>query len=273
MIFGIIKKMIPEVMKNYFKKKRLLLSKRWMPEYSRCAYSQEGEDLVIARLLETDLDKRAGFYVDIGAHHPKKHSNTQYFYERGWIGLNVDASEEGIRQFKLERENDINILTGVGESDGSMIFYEFNIPALNSFDKELSETRAEASDCKIINKKLVPIRTIKSILEEHLPPDTQIDFMSIDVEGLDLEVIRSNDWGKFRPLLVLVEDGNSQSINEARLGDIAEFMASKGYEFVSKTALTLFFKDKNNRRFLKKFRNYMNCFIQICLAPPILSHV
>ena len=87
------------------------------------------------------------------------------------------------------------------------------------------------------------VRTLKSLLEEYLPAETTIDFMSVDVEGLGLEVIASNDWERFRPLLLLVEEGDSRSIEEAQHGAIKTFMQSKGYEFLSKTALTLFFKD------------------------------
>jgi len=244
MLLKIIKKIMPEGVKNYFKKRRLLLAKRWMPEYSRYAYSQEGEDLVTARLLESDSYKRPGFYVDIGAHHPKKYSNTQYFYERGWSGLNVDACEEAMKEFALHRKRDINLTNGVGEKEGMLAFHEFNSPALNSFNAELSEARNAEAQFKIIGKKMVPVRTLKSILAEHLPTGTIIDFMSVDVEGLDLEVLRSNDWERFRPVLLLVEDGPFKSIQEARQGSIAEFMTSQHYEFVSKTALTLFFEDK-----------------------------
>lgn len=236
--------LIPKKVKGHLKALVLKLVSRWVPpEYARYAYSQEGEDLLISRLLELDYYQRAGFYVDIGAHHPKRYSNTQYFYERGWRGINVDASEEAMKEFELARVGDLNITCGVGEKEGGLTFYEFDAPALNSFDKELSEARDTALPCKIINQKEVPVRTLQSLLEEYLPAETGIDFMSVDVEGFDLEVIRSNDWERFRPLLLLIEDGDSQSIEEAQHGAITTFLQSKGYEFLSKTALTLFFKD------------------------------
>jgi FkbM family methyltransferase len=230
--------------KHRFKALILKLVSRWVPpEYARYAYSQEGEDLLISRLLELDYYQRTGFYVDVGAHHPKRHSNTQYFYERGWRGMNVDASAEAMKEFEFARVGDVNITCGVGEKAGVLTFYEFDSPALNSFDQELSEARDSALPCKIINQRQVPVRTLQSLLEEYLPAETTIDFMSVDVEGLDLEVVRSNDWERFRPLLLLIEDGDSRSIEKAQQGEIAIFMQSKGYEFLSKTALTLFFKD------------------------------
>ena len=236
--------LIPQKIKHHLRALILKMVSRWEPpEYARYAYSQEGEDLLISRLLELDCYQRTGFYVDIGAHHPKRYSNTQYFYERGWRGINVDASEAAMKEFELVRPRDMNVMSGVGEKEGMLTFYEFDSPALNSFDQKLSEARDSALPCKIINQKEVPVRTLQSLMEEYLPAKTTNDFMSVDVEGFDLEVIRSNDWERFRPLLLLVEDGDSQSIEEARHGAITTFMQSKGYEFLSKTALTLFFKD------------------------------
>ncbi|HEY5259890.1 MAG TPA: FkbM family methyltransferase, partial [Rhabdochlamydiaceae bacterium] len=132
--------LIPKKVKGHLKALILKMVNRWVPpEYARYAYSQEGEDLLISRLLEIDYYQRTGFYVDIGAHHPKRYSNTQYFYERGWCGINVDASEAAMKEFELERPRDLNITCGVGEKAGVLIFYEFDSPALNSFDQELSE--------------------------------------------------------------------------------------------------------------------------------------
>ncbi len=212
--------------------------------YVKHAYSQEGEDLVAFRLLALDQYPRVGFYVDVGAHHPFRYSNTQYFYERGWHGINIDATPGGMSEFQSVRPLDTNLEIAIAEKERTLTFYEFSAPELNSFNKELSEARAAVPGCKIINTRSVVTRSLKSILEEHLPSGKQIDFLSIDVEGLDLEVARSNDWQKFRPLLVLVEDSSVSNVREVFNTPISQFLGEQGYELISKTALTLIFAEK-----------------------------
>ena len=101
------------------------------------SYSQEGEDRILARLFESSGQ---GFYVDVGAHHPMRFSNTFLFYRRGWRGVNIDATPGSMRLFDRYRSRDTNIESGVGLTTGVVPFYVFNEPALNTFDRELSET-------------------------------------------------------------------------------------------------------------------------------------
>lgn len=238
---------VPGPIKGAIKDRVVKLGDRWaVPNpYVKHAYSQEGEDLVVFRLLALDQFPRVGFYVDVGAHHPFRYSNTQYFYERGWRGINIDATPGGMSAFKSARPLDTNLEIAIAEKERTLTFYEFSSPELNSFNKELSEARAAVPGCKIINTRSVQTRSLKSILEEHLPVGKQIDFLSIDVEGLDLEVAHSNDWQKFRPLLVLVEDSSISSLREVFDAPISQFLEQQGYELISKTALTLIFAEKS----------------------------
>jgi hypothetical protein len=96
----------------------------------RTLYSQEGEDVVLARFFE-GLG-RTGFYVDIGAHHPVGFSNTFYFYRRGWHGVNVDALPGTAKLFQRMRPRDKTIECGVGLEQGVMTYFAFNEPALNT---------------------------------------------------------------------------------------------------------------------------------------------
>ena len=96
-------------------------------------YSQNGEDLIINRFLN---NKKKGFFVDVGAHHPIRFSNTFLFYKKGWSGINIDAMPGSMKYFNKYRPRDINIEMGVGIKKNRSIFYQFNEPALNTFDSK-----------------------------------------------------------------------------------------------------------------------------------------
>jgi len=108
--------------------KVLLQNKRNI--YLNNSFSQEGEDIILSRLFN---DKKNGFYVDVGAHHPFRFSNTYKFYEKGWSGINIEPNPEDFHLFSKYRNRDININAGVGSNDGTLTYFMFNEPALNTF--------------------------------------------------------------------------------------------------------------------------------------------
>jgi FkbM family methyltransferase len=203
------------------------------------AYSQDGEDMVLRRLFER---QRSGFYVDVGAHHPYRFSNTCYFYRRGWRGINIDPNPDGIEAFRRARPADINVCLGVSDTAGDLAFHLFNEPALNTFDAALAMERARLPDYWLIETKNVPVRRLDDLLNEYLPRDQKIDFLSIDVEGRDLSVLRSNDWNKFRPVLLLVE-AHERTVSAIESDPINMFAVAAGYRLIAKTLNTLIYED------------------------------
>ena len=141
----------------------------------RLSYSQEGEDLVLARIFDK-LESTSGFYVDIGAHHPTRFSNTYYFYKRGWCGINVDAMPGTKQLFQRMRPRDTTIECGVGMQDGELNYFAFNEPALNTFSEQEAK-RKDSSPYHIINTLQIPVVTLKKILDEYLPRGIQIDLV------------------------------------------------------------------------------------------------
>ena len=219
-----------------------LKASRVLPKFARLSYSQEGEDLILERFFE---NKKNGFYVDVGAHHPKRFSNTYIFYLKGWRGINIDAMPESMIEFFKERPKDINLEIGVSKEQKEMVYHMFNQPAINTFSINEAWKSEGIERFKIIDKKTIKTLPLKMILKEHLPQNTKIDFMSIDVEGLDLEVIQSNDWERFRPKIVLVEDLIKMDLTEIPKNNlIYQTLSLQGYELIAKTSNTLFFKDK-----------------------------
>jgi FkbM family methyltransferase len=203
------------------------------------AFSQEGEDLILARVFET---QPKGFYVDVGANHPTRFSNTYYFYQRGWRGLNLDAMPGSMAAFARLRPEDINVEMAIGENPGRMLFHIFNDTALNTFDPALAKARDGVEHYRIVETKTVEIRTLAQVLEQHLPAQTSIDFLSVDVEGVDLSVLRSNDWSRFSPRYVLAEDCSGADIEAVLKLPIAVFLRSVGYGLFAKTANTQIFR-------------------------------
>ena len=206
--------------------------------YATKSYSQDGEDMILRRIFGRKSD---GFYVDVGAHHPRRYSNTNFFYRSGWSGINIEPNPDAIRIFQRARPRDINLQLGVSDQSGSLNYHQFDEPALNTFDEELAQSRLAKTSYKL--KKIVPVRveTLGEILAQHLPANQEVDFLSIDVEGLDLKVLRSNDWARFRPKYVVVE-ALGVSLEEIKEADAYRFMVAQGYELFAKTFNTLMFR-------------------------------
>lgn len=207
--------------------------------HARVSYSQEGEDMILRRIFE---HRQTGYYVDVGAHHPKRFSNTYGFYRRGWKGINIDAMPGSMRKFRTWRPHDINLEIPIGSTGAARTYYVFNETALNGFDRILSEQRdAKDNAYKIVDRIPLRTRSLASVLDEFLPPDTGIDFLSIDVEGLDLEVLMSNDWKRYRPTVVLVEALGSR-LSEVSSSATARLLLKQGYGLYAKAVNTVIFK-------------------------------
>jgi FkbM family methyltransferase len=203
------------------------------------SYAQEGEDLVLARIFATKTD---GFYVDVGAHHPIRFSNTYLLYCKGWRGINIDATPHSMDEFNRVRPRDINIECLVSSDESSQTLYILNEPALNTVSADLAHHRSqEDSYYRVTDSVVLKPRRLASILDEHLPPAQAIDLLNVDVEGLDLDVLRSNDWTRYRPMLILVELLDTNGANLER-HEITQFLHDQRYEITSKFFNTVLFQ-------------------------------
>ena len=164
------------------------------------SFSQVGEDVILGGFM---TQKQKGFFVDIGAFHPYMLSNTFRFYRNGWSGINIDAAPGSMEAFKKLRPRDINIEAAISETPEQLTYYYLGAGnSMNTFSKEfLTKLGAESQ----IKKEIAIItKRLDSILEQHTG-GREINVMSIDVEGLELSVLKSNNWDKFRPQLILLE--------------------------------------------------------------------
>ena len=213
------------------------LRNRYFRDYSRRSYSQEGEDILLDRLFDT---QSCGFYIDVGAHHPKRFSNTYLLYRRGWRGINIDAMPGSMAEFNRSRPRDINLEVPISAEAAVLTYYIFDEPALNGFDAELSESRNVGTRYRVVDTMQLRTRTLSSVLDEHLLPGQEIDLLSIDVEGLDESVLRSNDWHKYRPKVVLIEVLRV-SMESLLTSSIHDFLATHGYQLYAKTVNSAIF--------------------------------
>lgn len=226
-----LKKNLPDHYKDSLVK--LLINK------GTISYSQEGEDLILKRIFK---DKKAGVYVDVGAHHPWFISNTYNFYLNNWQGINIDAAPGSIALFNKVRPRDINIETAIGNEEGEQDFYIFSSPELNTFSKENAEIFRTWPNTSLLQTVKINVQKLSTVLDKYMPSinTTEIDFFSIDVEGLDLEVLKSNDWQKYSPRVILVEELFSKVADVS--SPINIFLREKGYELFAKTFNTCFYK-------------------------------
>jgi len=183
------------------------------------SYSQWSEDIIIDDLLGK---KKGGFYVDIGAYDPTRFSNTKKFYLRGWKGINIEPDPIRIRKFYNERSRDINLNIGIANKNSLLNFFKFSPQTLSTFSKKsLNDYQKQGYKLNEIIK--VKVLKLSKVLEKNCRSNKRIDFLSIDTEGLDLEVLKSNNWKKFRPKVICIEGQG---------GNPEKFLIKLGYKKV-----------------------------------------
>lgn len=200
-------------------------------KYFPISFARSGDDLQVYKLLN---NASPGVYLDIGSWHPIKASNTYFFYLRNWKGICVDPNPELKPLFKKHRPNDIFINAGIGPSDSNLNYYMFQNSSMNTFSDAF--IHANHLQDKIKKTIKVPLLSIKEILDERLQPHDRLDFFDIDVEGLDLQVLQTNDWEKYRPKVILIE--SDLSLKDDIISEITSYLQSKNYKFIGKTIIS-----------------------------------
>lgn len=208
------------------------------------SHSQFGEDMVLRYLTN---DSKNGFYVDIGAHHPVYYSNTYHFYCKGWRGINIDACPGSMELFNILRSRDINLEVCLSPVQNSEVeFFIFDCTALNTCDVETANQVLSSGTANLITKKNIRTMTLVECLDLYLPPRKQINFMSIDVEGMDEKILMSNDWERYKPE-ILVFEKHRKSIQELGELPIVKHLANFGYELMGKCGPSIILKNQDRQ--------------------------
>lgn len=204
------------------------------------AAPQEGENIILQRIFG---NYNKGFYVDIGAHHPIRFSNTFDLYKRGWTGINVEPNEEVIKLFKKNRPKDINLNIAISSKNKKFTYYNFRETALNTIDKKVSTLRTKQG-FKIISKKSIHADTLENILDKYHIKNKKINLLKIDVEGHELEVLKSNNWNKYSPQVIVCELINIE-FSKLFKNKVYIFLKKKNYFMYCKLLQNAFFFHKS----------------------------
>jgi FkbM family methyltransferase len=164
-------------------------------------FASWGEDVVIQTIFKL-LGKEKFSYIDVGANDPYRASNTAYLYTNGCRGACVEANIDLIDELKRERPEDIVLNVGVAPEAGMMTYYMFE----NNIYNTLSDVIAAQSTSALVGTRCVPVVTLDSIIEEHFG-GVYPEFLQIDVEGLDYDILNTCDFGENPPLVICAEAG------------------------------------------------------------------
>ncbi|MGZ0017453.1 FkbM family methyltransferase [Yeosuana sp. AK3] len=217
--------------------------KRFIRRRYNISFSKSGDDIQLMKLINNNTP---GTYVDIGCWHPIKASNTYFFHLRKWKGLCIDPNPELKSLYEKYRTSDNFINVGVGNPNSILQYYMFEESSMNTFSKEFVDKHQLHSQIK--KTKNIPVYSLKEILDENLNKNDRLDFFDIDVEGYDLEVLKTNDWNIYRPKVITVE--TDVSIRKDISSELVNYLESKNYKLVGKSIISgnlgnLYFISKN----------------------------
>lgn len=205
--------------------------------------SQFGEDEIIYQTFDKDYK---GSYLDLGCFHPTRSNNTFKLYKNGWHGINIDLNPLTIDLFKFARPKDINVCAAISNKEGTKSLY-----FLGDLD---SKNTLSFNHKKWLNKhfkihdndfKVTKIKTKKlsSVLKKH--DFYKIDFMNIDIEGHELEVLKSLDFKKHEIKVICVEILDYDTFAKKRKKELISYLKSKGYILTNKSNINYVFKKQN----------------------------
>lgn len=201
------------------------------------SYSMCGEDLFLKRIF--GKNKRSGFYVDIGCNNPIQKSNTFKLYLKGWNGICADGNAQLIRKFRKIRKRDICLEAIVSDQCREMVFYQDDADhEYSSVDPDLgSQLKAHG---KTLREVKMVSTTLENIFDQHLA-SRKIDLLCIDVEHHDLEVLRGNNFEKYRPVIICIEfDG---SLSELPDSELNTFLTGVNYEVLAFCSPNAYYAD------------------------------
>jgi FkbM family methyltransferase len=220
-------------------KKQLTLTREQIRSCN-ISFSQFGEDLLILSHFPKGY---TGRYVDVGAFHPYKLSNTMLLYKLGWSGLNIDCDQDKILQFQTMRPRDKSVCAAVSGVSKEMTLLRYPLAATNRLLESFScNEDSQASLCGESPKEILKVttKTLDQILNDQGIANKQIDYLNIDVEGMELEVLRGANLTQIKPSLISLEIMNEQSREEISL-----FMHEQGFYLTDIVRHNYFFRTKS----------------------------
>jgi hypothetical protein len=203
----------------------------------RVSYSQFGEDLVVRTHFTGDFDNSIGRFIDVGAFHPFKYSNTMLLSKLGWRGINIDCDAVKITRFEKLRPHDQNICAAVGEAPRDMVYLEYSPEGLTNRVADPGEKNLlSAIGEEPLNVTPIRVTTLTNVIEQSAFRGQHFHYLNVDCEGQDLSVLKGLDFSSYSPDLITVE-----AFTKTARAKLTAFLAGLGYELTDMVHLTLFF--------------------------------
>ncbi len=211
---------------------------------SRIYFAQNREDLILESFFK---DVKKGFYVDVGACHPHVASVTKRFYLQGWHGINIEPQRNLYGLFEVERKKDINLNIGISDKNGTLTLREYvNNQGLSTASSRIKEEheRGKGNKTEIYEDITMSVFTLETVFKQHKVKSIQ--FLKIDVEGFEYEVIKGNNWSAFRPEVICIESNHI-------VRDWRPLLVEQGYKKLFFDGLNDYYVDPKSGR-AEKFR-------------------
>ena len=211
--------------------------------FPKKTYSMFGEDLKIKNFFK---NKKKGFYVDIGCYHPLDGNNTYLLYKKGWSGVNVDINKTSIELFKIARKKDFNFNIAISDKSKKVrVFFRKKINMLNTIVKKNAITNFQKGFSSAYIKSI----SLNSILKSLNLKNEKIDFLNLDVEGNELNVLKYFNFKKYRPELICVEIHNQKLTKKIKdyykKTRLYKLLIKQSYKLIWKKEFSFIFKLKS----------------------------
>ena len=203
--------------------------------FKKETYSAHKEDLIVKKFFK---NKKNGFFVDVGCHHPSRINNTFLLYHLGWRGVNIDMNKLSIDLFNVCRKEDTNLNYAVSGKNNIINFYTNKEHSLTS--SILKKSNFE----KFKYKKTIESKTLTSILKKTKYRNKQIDFLNIDAEGVDFQVLKSLDFNIYKPKLISIEMWRTNPKKSTKDNNIYKFLKNKNYKLIATEGANCLFAKK-----------------------------
>ncbi|QBR70068.1 FkbM family methyltransferase [Beijerinckiaceae bacterium] len=225
------------------------------------SFTPNFEDVLLERCFR---NVPVGFYVDIGAHHPTNASITRWFYDRGWSGINVEPGD-GIEALRADRPRDINLEAAVADFEGQTTFY---VHSGNTGTSTLSQSvpTIVAEKAGEIQAVTVEVTTLPAILDRYAQ-EKHIHFLKIDAEGAEDAIVRTADWSRHRPEVVVIESTEPYT-NIRRKEPWQDVLKENHYKFAYFDGVNDFWISSESDYLTKEFNVPVNVLDFFCSYDP-----
>lgn len=204
------------------------------------SYSQSGEDMIVRFALNA-MGVSKPTYIDIGAYHPEHLSNTAYFYGIGCSGINIEPNPKLFRAFEKQRPRDVNLNMGVSDKSGELDFFVLSADTLSTFSQDEADKFVVDHGFKIVETIKVKVEPVPKILSKYAS-DKYPEFLSLDAEGIEEEILRSVNFHDWKPLVICCETMSYSTTGIAKKNiNVIDFLQSKGYMIYADTYINTIF--------------------------------